>query len=373
MAKKDHEAAFKQIMFDLQNRKFKPLYFLCGEEQLYIDRIADYIENNALSDSERDFNLTVLYGLETSMTEIISAAKRFPMMSEYQVVIVKEAQNIKDNKVKDSSLAKKNDDITEWELLTFYLKNMAPQTILVFCYKHGKPDGRKKWVAEIKKAGVYFESDTLRDYEIGEWIKNYIGERKIEMDTRSVDLLAEYLGTDLSKIINELDKLLITLPAGSRRITAEHIEKNIGISKDFNVFELEDALVAKNALKAHRITQYFADNQKDNPIQMIVPQLFNFFANILFYHFMPATMKVGERDDFPTQRAKQAEIGKALNIKAYPAAANLVKAAKAFSAKKCMHILACLRQTDMASKGFEFIQSTKDGELYKELIFKILH
>ncbi|MCL1867467.1 MAG: DNA polymerase III subunit delta [Paludibacter sp.] len=355
MAKKEG-ITYEQIISDLQQKSYKPIYFLMGEEPYYINKIAEFIEENALSETDKQFNQIVYYGQDADISKIINAAKEYPVMSANRVIIVKEAQNIK----------------KDWENLSFYLQKPLNSTILVFCYKYGSPDKRLKWIKEIEKIGIVFESNKLRDYEIETWVKTYAQSQKIEMDGKSVAILCEFLGTDLSKIVNELDKLIITLPEGSRKITVEHIERNIGISKDYNVFELQTALIQRDALKANRIVRYFADNKKANPIQMVLPQLFNFFANITLYHYLPANIKLVGNENFNDKRAKSAEIGKELGIPPYPVAENIANAAKTFNAQKTVKIISYLRKADAKSKGFE-VTENNDLEIYKELIFKILH
>ncbi|MDR1652153.1 MAG: DNA polymerase III subunit delta [Prevotellaceae bacterium] len=355
MAKKEGVSC-ERIIADLQQKIYKNVYLLMGAEAYYIDKISDYIAQNVLSESEKDFNQTILYGLDTDISTIINTAKRYPMMSDYQVVIIKEAQNIK----------------KDWDNLLYYLQNPLKSTVLVICYKHGTPDKRSKWVKEIEKIGVVFESPEIPDYEIESWVKAYIQSAKIEMDSKSVSMLCEFLGTNLTKIVNELDKLIITLPDNSRKITAEHIEKNIGISKDYNVFELQDAIIQKDVLKANRIVRYFAHNSKANPIQMVLPQLFNFFVNILLYHYLPPSIKIAGNESFNDRRAKSLEIGKSLGIPPYPAADKVATAARNYNAWKTMNIISYLRGADAASKGFGTAKNDLN-EIYKELLFKILH
>ncbi len=260
--------SFEQVMSDLRRKSYHPVYLLTGEEAYYIDLISDYIQYEVLDESQREFDLLVMYGKDTEIEMIINAAKRYPMMSPYQVVIVKEAQHIKN-----------------WDPIQFYLSNPLKTTILVFAYKYGSPDKRKKWVADIAKQGVLFESEKLRDYEMTSWINNYAKQKSAKIEVKGVEMLIEFLGTDLSKVANEMDKLLLTLPAGNPVITPEHIEKNIGISKDFNVFELQDALIERNALKANRIIRYFGDNKRNNPMVIYLPQLFTLFSNLMIYHY----------------------------------------------------------------------------------------
>lgn len=311
-----------------------------GEEPYYIDQISDYMQNNLLDESQREFDLTVVYGKDTDMTSIVNAAKRYPMMSPFQVVIVKEAQLIKD-----------------WEPLQYYINKPLHSTILVFCYKYGTPDKRKKWVQDIAKSGIVFESEKLRDYEMGAWISEYAKNKNVTVDEKAIVMLTEFLGTDLSKVANELDKLLLTKPADNKRITPEHVEKNIGISKDFNVFELQAALINKDVLKANRIVRYFADNKKANPMQMVLPQLFGFFGNLMMYHYLPDK--------------SQGVVAGELKINPY-FVRDYQKAAQVFGAWKTMNIITWIRETDARSKGIES-NGVEDGELMKELVFKILH
>ena len=330
----------EQILRNLQNKEFSPIYLLMGEEPYYIDMISDYIQYQVLDESQREFDMSVMYGKDTDITSVINAAKRFPMMSPFQVIIVKEAQHIKD-----------------LDKLQFYLSNMSKSTILVLCYKYGTVDGRKKWVAELKKKGILFESKKLRDYEMIPWISKYAKSKNLQVDDKAMAMLSDFLGTDLSRVANELDKLCITMPSGSNRITPDLVEKNIGISKDFNVFELQDALLRKDVLKANRIINYFADNKKANPIQMVLAQLFSFFSNLMIFHYLPV---------------KSAEAA-ALEFKIHPfIARNYLQAAKSYNAWKTMNIIAYIRETDARSKGIDNV-SAGEGDLLKELIFKILH
>lgn len=330
----------QDILNKLKNKEYSPVYFLMGEEPYYIDVISDYIQNNVLDEAQREFDQTVLYGKETDMRTVINAAKRYPMMAPYQVVIVKEAQLIKD-----------------WDNLVFYLQQPLKSTILVFCYKYGTPDGRKKWLTELKKIGVVFESPRVRDYEINAWISNYAKSKRLSIDEKAVAMLGEYLGTDLSKIANELDKLLITKPAGTERITPDIIEKNIGISKDYNVFELQAALINRDVMKANRIIRYFSENKKANPLVMVLAQLFSFFSNLMLYHYLPDK--------------SQMTVASELKINPY-FVKDYQKAAQLFGAWKTMFIISYIRETDARSKGVDNV-SVDEADLLKELVFKILH
>jgi DNA polymerase III subunit delta len=339
MAKQD--ISYDQIIRDLQQKKYAPVYLLMGEESFYIDMISDFIQNKILDDSQREFDQLIVYGKDTEIGSIINAARRFPMISPYQILIVKEAQHIK-----------------ELEKMEFYLQNIPKTTILVICYKYGTVDGRRKWVADLKKAGgVVYESVKLRDYEMGSWINKYAAGKGLQLEEKAVLMLSDFLGTDLGKVANELDKLAITNPPGTGRITPDIIEKNIGISKDFNIFELQDALINNDKLKAFRIVRYFADNKKVNPIQMIAAQLFGFFSNLMIFHYLPV---------------KTAEAA-ASDLKVHPfVAKNYVKAAQRFNAWKTMRIISWIRETDARSKGVNNV-AADDGDLMKELIYKILH
>ena len=333
------QATYEEILSDLKQKKYAAAYLLMGEEAFYIDSLSDYFQNNVLGENEREFNLSVLYGKETDITTVINAAKRYPMMSEHQVVIVKEAQHIKN-----------------WDSLQYYLQKPLKSTILVLCYKYGTPDKRKKWVQEITQRGVVFESPKLRDYEISGWIKKYLQNKGMKADEKAIALLSEFLGSDLSKIVNELNKLSLVLPKGTA-ISPDLIEKNIGISKDFNVFELQAALINKDVVKANRIIRYFSENKKTNPSTVVLSQLFNFFSNLMIYHYLS--------DKSPASVASELKINPYFTK-------DYAKAAQSFGAWKTMNIISYLRDADARTKGFQN-PSTDEGEILKELIYKILH
>jgi DNA polymerase-3 subunit delta len=333
------EQTYEQILNSLKNKEYKPVYLLMGEESYYIDLISDYIEKNVLDDMEREFNQTVLYGKDVDMPTVINAAKRFPMMAPYQVVIVKEAQHIKD-----------------YDILSNYLQNPQKTTLLVFCYKYGTVDRRKKVVSEIEKVGVVYQSNALRDYQVVGWIKDYIKKIGLSIDEKAAMLLAEFLGTDLGRIVNEVDKLIITKPANTNQITDELIEKNIGISKEYNNFELQNAIVAKDVLKANKIVFYFEKNPKSNPLVVTISVLFGFFSNLLQYHYTP---------DKSPQNIAQALRVNPYFVKDYAAAASK------YNAWKCMQCISLIREFDAKSKGID--SRAEDGDLLKELVFKIMH
>jgi len=310
-----------------------------GEEPYYIDEISDYIEENVLTETEKELNQIVIYGRETDVPTIISYAKRFPMMANYQVVIIKEAQNI--DKIED---------------IEKYIENPLKSTILVFCYKYKKIDKRLKFTKNIVKNGVLFESKKLYDNKIPAWITNHLKQKKYSISPPATALLSEYLGTDLNKIANELTKLIINLPEQSE-ITTKHIEQNIGISKDFNIFELQKALGKKDVFKANQIINYFAANPRDNPLVRNIIVIFNFFSKVLIYH------KLKDKS--------QKNAAAALSI--HPFFVNDFQvAAKNYNIQKVISIFSLLREYDLKSKGVGNI-STSESELLKELTYKILH
>lgn len=264
------ETTYEEIVRNIKNKVYSPIYFLMGEEDYYIDRIADYIMDSVLNETEKEFNQTVLYGADTDIATIINGAKRYPMMSKYQVLIVKEAQNLKN-----------------LDELVYYLQKPMLSTILVICYKHESLDRRKKLTAEIEKTGVLFESKKLKDAQLPGFIASYLKRKQVEIEPKAAEMMAEFVGTDLNRMAGELEKLIITLPSGQKRITPEQIERNIGISKDYNNFELRNALIAKDILKANQIVNYFEENPKNNPLQVTLAVLFNFYANLMLAYYAP--------------------------------------------------------------------------------------
>ena len=338
MAKQTND--FQSVLSDLKQKNYKPIYFLMGEEPYYIDMISDYILNNVLDESEKEFNQMVLYGNDVDIKTVINTAKRFPMISPYLVVVVKEAQNIKNL-----------DD------LSFYLQKPQPSTILVFCYKYGKPDGRKKYVTEIEKTGVLFESKKMYDNQVPAFIVNYLKEKGTGIDPKATQILADYLGANLGNIVNELDKLMIGKPAGMNVITPELVEKNVGISKDFNNFELLNALITKEVFKANQIVFYFEQNPKNNPLVLTLTVLYNFFSNLMVYYYL--------------KDKSQGAVARELGVNPYFVKDYQV-AARNFNGWKTMEIISLLRTYDAKSKGVENV-SASDGELLKELVYKMLH
>jgi len=331
---------YEGIISDLKNRIFKPVYFLAGEESYYIDLITEYIQEKVLPESEKAFNQIILYGDDTNIASIIDTARRFPMMSSHQVLIVKEAQSLK-----------KLDD------LIIYLEKPLLSTILVFNYKYKTLDKRTKLFKTLESHGIYFESGRIRDYLIPAWIERYLMLKGIKTDPSASAMLTEYLGTDLHKIVNELDKLIITLPDGKPFITTALIEKNIGISKDYNNFELQKAIGEKNILKANMIVHYFANNPKDNPITLSIASLFGFFSKLLTFHYL-------------TDKSKN-NVAAVLKVNPF-FVKEYENSATKYNVPKTMEIISLLRIYDLKSKGFGD-PGTDPGDLLKELVFRVLH
>ena len=328
-----------KIVNDIKSKNYKPIYFLCGEETYYIDRISDLIEKSVLTEDEKSFNQVVLYGRDTTVEEIVSTAKRFPMMSDYQVVIVKEAQNLSKTFDKFES----------------YAVNPQLTTILVFAYRD-KPDGRKKIFKTIKDKGVWFESKKLYDNQVPDWIVKVLKGQNYGIEPKAAAMLAEFLGTDLAKINNELEKLKIVFPEG-HIFTPKNIEENIGFSKDYNVFELKSALATRNQQKAYTIIHHFAANPKDNPIVVISGQMFAFFSQLLQYH--------GLKDKSKFNAAK------ALGVNPF-FMDEYATASKNYPMRKVSQIIEVIRDMDVKSKGVGS-GSMKEADMLKELVFKIFN
>jgi DNA polymerase III subunit delta len=333
------ELTWEEIYKDLRNKVYYPVYLLMGEEPFYIDVISGYIEENVLTDTEKEFNQTVLYGRETDIPTIISTAKRFPMMSNHHLVIVKEAQNIKDI-----------------ENLDPYIKNPLNSTILVICYKYKTVDKRKSFVKNVGKAGVVMESKKLYERDMPGWITTYVKRSGYVISDKATRMLADHLGNDLGKVVNEVKKVFISLPKGSE-ITTTIIEQNIGISKDFNIFELQNALGEKDSFKAFQIARYFADNPKSNPFVVTLSLLHMYFARLLVYHSL--------------KDRSQSNVAAELKISPY-FVSGVQKAAAKYPVSKLIDIFSDLRVYDLRSKGVNN-NSVTHGELLKELIYKILN
>ena len=328
----------KQIVADIRNGNIKPIYFLFGEEPYYIDKISQFIEKNILTEEEKGFNQMVLYGKEASIDEIVGNAKRYPMMAERQVVIVKEAQELS----------------RTIEQLVDYVENPQPTTVLVICYKYKKLDKRKKLYKSVSKHGVLFESKKLYENQVSEWLRKVLHGKGYSISHKAAIVLVEYLGTDLSRISKELDKLTLVLPKESQ-ITPADIEEHIGISKDYNNFELKKAIGERNVVKATRIVNYFAQNPKDNPFVLTVSLLHNFFSQLLQYH--------GLNDHSPKN------VASALRVNPYFVGEYQI-AAKNYPMKKVSSIISHLREMDLKGKGVG-ATAVPQSDLLKELMVKI--
>ena len=343
MAERKSAATFESIMRDLKSRKYAPVYVLMGDESYYIDRISDYIEQNVLDVDDRDFNQTTVFGSDVTAAQIVDLAKGYPVMpSQYRVVIVKEAQNLR-----------------SLDALERYFEKPLGSTILVICYKNGTIDKRKKVVGKAEAVGVVFESKKKRDYELPSFIETYLKAKHVAIDSKSASMIAEHIGADLSRLISELDKVMISLPEDNRRVTPEIVEREIGVSKDFNVFELKSAIIERNVFKANQIVKYFDSNPKAGSLFSFLPLLYSYFQNLMVAFYAP------DRNN-DNALAAYMELKSVWGIKDYRAGM------RNFTAMKTLQILAKIREIDAKSKGLDN-QNTSTGDLMKELIFFILH
>lgn len=333
--------SFEQIKKDISSRKFHPVYLLMGDEPYYIDDITNHLLETVVPETEKDFNQTILYGAETDVGSIVTLARSYPMMSDQQLIVIREAQGLK--KIED---------------LEVYVKNPLKSTVLVINYKNGTLDKRKKLYAEIEKHGVVFESKKIPEYKMSAFITSFVTSKGLGIDAKSSQMLADYLGNDLSKVVNEVDKLMLSMNAGDKRITAELIESNIGISKDFNNYELLKAIVEKDILKANRIADYFYKNPKNNPLIVTLVVTFNFFSNLMICYWAKDKSENG--------------IAKELGFRNSYQAKDYILALKNYNAFKSMEIISLLRLYDAKCKGVGNV-SASDGELLKELLFKMMH
>lgn len=333
---------FEQMLGSLKKKEYKPVYFLHGTEDYFIDAISSFVEKKVLSESERSFNQSILYGKESDYLAVVDLARRYPMMSKYQVIVLKEAQEMR-------SLKK----------LENYITNPTPSTILVICHKHKKLNLNTVFGKKLKKHSVVFESKPLYDNQVGDWITRYLKSKKLRISGQTANLIAEYLGAKLSKVVNELDKLALNLPADSE-VTPKHVEEYIGISKDYNVFELQKALVQRDILKANRITKYFAANPKKAPMPVAIASLYNFFSKVYMLHFL--------RNKSDMEVLQALKLRSAFFLKEYRLAT------RNFNFEKTKDVLSILREYDLKSKGVGYISTGKtDGELFREMVWKVLH
>ncbi|NMA73127.1 MAG: DNA polymerase III subunit delta [Bacteroidales bacterium] len=335
------QITYFEILTQLRAKKYLPVYYLMGEESYYIDELAAFFEEHILTEEEKEFNLTIVYGGDTDMATIVTAAKRYPMMAEYQIIIVKEAQSIKDI-----------------DNLEYYLQNPAPSTLLVFCHKHGVLDRRRKVATLIRKQGVLYESKAIRERELPGFIVDYVKQRGTQIDSKASAMLADYVGTDLSRMAGELDKLLIARSEKDTIITPDLVERNIGISKQYNNFELQNAIIEGNVFKANQIIKYFDENSKNNPVQVTLTVLFNYFSNLMLAYYAPSKTEQGIVDMLSLRFAWQAK--------------DYIRGMQRFSGVKTMQIIDEIRYADAKTKGVDNVTVT-NGEVLKELIFKIMH
>ena len=337
-----NESTYEGICQDIRSKKFAPVYVLMGDEPFFIDQITDLLLENVLDESERDFNQVMLYGADIDAVTIINAARRFPMMSKYQLIVVREAQLVRDI-----------------EVLASYVKKPLMSTVLVLNYKYKTLDRRKSLATATDKVGVLFESKKIPDYKMPAFITSLMQQRSIGIDGKAAQMLADFLGNNLSRLSKELDKLVLLLPEnGAKRITPELVEQNVGISKEYNNFELLKAIATKDVLKANRIAQYFEKNPKNNPIQATLPVLFNYFSNLLICYYAKDRSENGLMVALGLRGAFQVK-DYVLGMRNYPA-------------MKVFNIIHDIRITDARSKGVDN-SSASDAELLKELLYKILH
>ena len=335
--------SFDALMTELRSGQYRQVYYLQGDESYYIDLVADYIAEHALQPEERDFNLTVVYGNDVNASQIADTARRYPMMAERQVVIVKDAQNLKNT-----------------DALVAYLKQPMPQTVLVMCHRGGTLDGRKRELIKlIQQAGILFESKKLFEGQLPRFIEDYLSKRNVSIDPKSTQMIADHIGSDLSRLVGELDKLILALPKDNLRVTPQVVEQQVGVSKEYNTFELRDAIVNKNILKANQIVNYFDKNPKAGSLYSFLPMLFNYFQNLMIAYYC-------------NQRTSQEAVASWLGMKSPWAAKDYMTGMRNFTARKTLAILSKLRETDAKSKGLDNV-NTPAGELMRELIFFILH
>lgn len=343
MAEKKATVTFDAIMRDLKSGKYAPVYILMGDESYYIDRITDYIAENVLDPDDRDFNQTVVFGADTTAAQVVDMAKGYPVMpAAHRVVIVKEAQGLK-----------------SLDALERYFERPLASTLLVIAYKNGTIDRRKKVVGKAEAVGVVFESKKKRDYELPAFIETYLKKNHVAIDPKSAAMIAEHIGADLSRLISELDKVMISLPDDNRRVTPDIVEREIGVSKEFNIFELRTAIIERNVFKANQIVKYFDKNPKAGSLFSCLPLLYTFFQNLMVAFYAP-------------DKNNDNNLAAFLELKSVWALKDYRVGMRNFSAMKTLQILAKIRETDAKSKGLDSLNTSTD-DLMRELIFFILH
>ena len=343
MAEKKATVTFDAIMRDLKSGKYAPVYILMGDESYYIDRITDYIAENVLEPDDRDFNQTIVFGADTTAAQVVDMAKGYPVMpAAHRVVIVKEAQGLK-----------------SLDALERYFEKPLASTLLVIAYKNGTIDRRKKVVGKAEAVGVVFESKKKRDYELPAFIETYLKKNHVAIDPKSAAMIAEHIGADLSRLISELDKVMISLPDDNRRVTPDIVEREIGVSKEFNIFELKTAIIERNVFKANQIVKYFDKNPKAGSLFSCLPLLYTFFQNLMVAFYAP-------------DKNNDNNLAAFLELKSVWALKDYRVGMRNFSAMKTLQILAKIRETDAKSKGLDSLNTSTD-DLMRELVFFILH
>lgn len=341
MAAASQQPLFEDLMRDIAHQRFKPVYLLMGAENYYIDCLVDAIIKNALTEDEQAFNLSVYYGMDTDLANVINRAKSYPMGAERSVVVLKEAQHLKN-----------------LDLLGYYMQNPQMSTIFVITYKNGTIDGRKSYVKSIQSMGVVYESKKPVEAQLPNFVTAYVEGKGFGIEKKAAMMIADSIGTDLNRLYGELDKLMIAVPQSCKKITPEMVEANIGISKDYNYFELQNAIVEKDIFKANQIIKYFDSNPKAFPIQALLPMLFRFFSSVLSAYYSPDKSERG--------------LAAFLSMKDWQVRRNIIPVLQKYSAKKVLYILDEIRSTDEKSKGMNG-SKVSSGDLMKELLFFILH
>ena len=341
--KKNTGPSYETIMRDLEARRFSPIYILMGEESYYIDKISDYIATHVLKPEERDFNQNIVFGADVTASQIVDSAKAYPMMAEKRVVIVKESQNLKGT-----------------EALEKYFKNPVASTILVLCHKNGSIDKRKKIIPSAQAGGgVIFESKKLYERELPGFIETYLRQQQVTIEPKAAQMIADHVGADLNRLTSELDKLLLSRLTTNGRVTPEMVEKEIGISKDFNAFELRNAIIYRDIYKANLIIKYFDNNPKAGSLFSFLPMIFTYFENLMIAYYAP-------------NRNNENAVANYLELRNAWAAKEYIIGMRNYSGMKTMQIISKIREIDAKSKGLDN-PNTGPGELMKELIFFILH
>lgn len=343
MAEKKSSVTFDTVMRDLKAKKYAPVYILMGDESYYIDRVTDYIEKNVLEPDDRDFNQTVVFGADVTAAQVVDMAKGYPVMpATHRVVIVKEAQGLK-----------------SFDALERYFEKPLVSTVLVIAYKNGTIDRRKKVVGKAESVGVVLESKKKRDYELPTFIETYLKKNNVAIDPKSASMIAEHIGADLSRLISELNKVMISLPDDNRRVTPDIVEREIGVSKEFNIFELKTAIIERNVFKANQIVKYFDKNPKAGSLFSCLPLLYTYFQNLMLAFYAP-----DKNND--NNLAAFLELKSVWGLKDYRVGM------RNFSAMKTLQILSKIREIDAKSKGLDSLNTSTD-DLMRELIFFILH